>query len=228
MPSQSIPIRELRALDTHRLIPTAYAEPLIFSELLNSDDEIELLYELESITNQRLRSEENLSTAIGPDELVFGVNHFRVINAAFSYAAPLGGRFNSPYRGAWYCSDTLRTALSEVLHHKEIEYQEIGDEGKRTVNYKDFLADIAGELHILSRKSHQKFLVLESYVESQKLAPELFTNGAVGIEYPSSRNTDGTNYVIFRPHSVSNVRADKNFTVTWNKGEPQKYTVTEI
>ena len=54
------------------------------------------------------------------------------------------------------------------------------------------------------------------------------TNGAVGIKYPSSRNTNGTNYVIFRPHSVSNVRADKNFTVTWKKGEPQKYTVTEI
>ncbi len=228
MPVQSIPTKHIRALDTHRLIPTAYAEPLIFSELLDSDEEIGLLYELESITNQRLRAEENLSMGIGSDELVFGINHFRVINAAFTYASPLGGRFNSPQRGAWYCSDTFKTAISEVLHHKEIEYQEIGDEGTRTVNYKDFLADIAGELHILSRKSHQKFLVLESYVESQKLAAELFTNGAVGIKYPSSRNTNGTNYVIFRPHSVSNVRADKNFTVTWKKGEPQKYTVTEI
>ena len=228
MPVQSIPTKHIRALDTHRLIPTAYAEPLIFSELLDSDEEIGLLYELESITNQRLRAEENLSMGIGSDELVFGINHFRVINAAFTYASPLGGRFNSPQRGAWYCSDTFKTAISEVLHHKEIEYLEIGDEKERTVSYREFLADIAGELHVLDRKRHQRLLASDSYVESQKLGSDLLANGAVGIEYPSSRSTDGTNYAIFRPHSVGNVRADKNFRVTWKKGEPQKYSVTEI
>ena len=51
--------------------------------------------------------------------------NYRVINAAFTHANPLGARFSTPERGAWYAAFELATAKAEVIFHKNIEFAEI-------------------------------------------------------------------------------------------------------
>ncbi len=58
---------------------------------------------------------------IGVRELLFGVPYYRVVNAAFTHAHPLGSRFNGPDRGAWYAAFETRTAQAEVAFHKTVQ-----------------------------------------------------------------------------------------------------------
>jgi hypothetical protein len=45
---------------------------------------------------------------------VFGVPNYRIVNAAFVHAHPLGSRFNGPDRGAWYAGFEVETSQAEV------------------------------------------------------------------------------------------------------------------
>jgi RES domain len=49
-----------------------------------------------------------------------------IINAAFTYPHPLGSRFNSADRGAWYAAFQLSTAQAEVAFHKTVHLAEVG------------------------------------------------------------------------------------------------------
>jgi hypothetical protein len=45
--------------------------------------------------DNRLLAENNLLPGIGIHELVFGIPHYRIVNAAFCHVQPLGSRFNA-------------------------------------------------------------------------------------------------------------------------------------
>ena len=75
--------------------------------------------------------------------------HYRVINAAFTHANPLGARFSTPERGAWYAAFELATAKAEVLFHKSIEFAEIDWKEREEIGYDDYLADFTAAFHDL-------------------------------------------------------------------------------
>src|SRR5690606_3095079 len=129
-----------------------------------------------------------------------------VVNAAFCHAHPLGGRFNSPDRGAWYAGFELETSQAEVGFHKSVQLAEI-DRFEETVTYDDYLADVSARVHDLRRaRGFRACLDPASYVESQALAEQLLAAGSLGLVYPSVRRAGGTCLACFRPAIVANVR----------------------
>ncbi len=168
------------------------------------DEDLQLIFELDNATNARLQAEENLSPGISPRELVFHVPNYRVINAAFTHANPLGARFSTPERGAWYAAFELATAKAEVLFHKSIEFAEIDWKEREEIPYDDYLADFtaASTTSWDGERGPQPV----SYVRSQQLAVELMELGSLGIVYPSVRREGGTCIACFRPSLVANVR----------------------
>lgn len=62
--------------------------------------------------------EAGLLPDIGVHELLYGVAYGEIVNAAFTLAAPGGGRFNSARRGAWYAALERETSVAEVAFHK--------------------------------------------------------------------------------------------------------------
>src|SRR5262249_53914984 len=163
---------------------------------------------------------------IGLEELVFGVPHAAVINAAFCHANPLGGRFNGPDRGAWYASFDLVTSQAEMGFHKTVQLAEIG-RFEDTVTYDDYLADFSASFHDLRRA--RGFGVCrhpERYVESQLLAERLLDRAALGIVYPSVRHAGGTCIACFRPALVANVRRHKTYRFSW-RGKPEPVIAVE-
>ena len=138
----------IRQLDTHRLIPSNYSEggDSVLARIADDDDHLQDIFDLDHATNDRLLSENDLLPGIGVDELVFGVSSYRIINAAFTHAHPLGSRFNGPDRGAWYAGFALETSQAEVAWHKSVELAEI-DWFTESVTYDDYLADFGGEYH---------------------------------------------------------------------------------
>jgi RES domain-containing protein len=196
--------------DTHRLIPAKYAEsePSVLRRIARNERELRDLFELDSATNERLLGEGNLLPGITVHELVFGVPHYHIINAAFTHAQPNGSRFNGPGRGAWYAGFALETAQAEVAFHFGEELREIPAWAHpETRAYRDYFADFRAEFHDIRNDSRfSSSLNPNSYRESQRLANDLLNQGSAGVIYPSVRHPRGTCIGCFRPALVTNVR----------------------
>jgi len=212
------PVTLTRQFDTHRLVPSRHLQEgdSVLVDIANDDADLQAIFELDAATNDRLLAEHQLLPGIGPEELVFAVPHASVINAAFTHAHPLGGRFSGPDRGAWYAGFELATAQREVAFHKSVQLAEVG-RFEDSVTYDDYLADFSASFHDLRRaRGFRAYLDPASYVRSQALAEELLDAGALGIVYPSVRNTGGTCLACFRPALVVNVRRHKTYRLTWD------------
>lgn len=205
--------------DTHRLIPAKYTErePSVLRRIARNDRELQDLFELDSATNERLLGESNLLPGITVHELVFGVPHYHIINAAFTHAQPAGSRFNGPERGAWYAGFALETAQAEVAFHFGEELRELPAwPYAETRAYRDYLADFRAEFHDLRNDPRfRSCLNPNSYNDSQHLARDLLNHGSAGIIYPSVRDRGGTCIGCFRPALVTNVREGGLTTISF-------------
>ena len=211
----TIPVSNIRCFDTHRLLPAKYSPNFdsVLTRIADGED-LKLIFELDDATNARLQAEEGLSPDISVRDLVFDVPCYRVINAAFTHANPLGGRFSTPHRGAWYAAFELTTAKAEVLFHKSVEFAEIDWKEREEIQYDDYLADFTAPFHDL-RGIEDDALSPTSYIRSQELAVELMELGSLGIVYPSVRREGGTCLACFRPSIVANVRKSTPYRLIW-------------
>lgn len=218
----------VRQLDTHRLVPSRHHPrgDSVLVAIADDEEHLQAIFEIEGATNDRLLAEQELLPGIGLEELVFAVPFATVVNAAFSHPNPLGSRFSSPDRGAWYAGFELATAQAEVAFHKSVQLAEVG-RFDDTVTYDDYVADFSGSFHDLRRdRTFRVCLDPTSYVESQALAEQLLEAGSLGLVYPSVRRTGGTCLACFRPALVTNVRRKKTYRFTWN-GKPEPAITVE-
>jgi hypothetical protein len=212
----ALPLTDLRRFDTHRLLPSKYSPNYdsVLTRIADNDEDLQRIFELDNATNARLLAEENRSPGISQRELVFHVPNYRVINAAFTHSHPLGARFSTPERGAWYAAFELATSKAEVIFHKSIEFAEIDWKEREEISYDDYLADFTAAFHDL-RGVADEALSPTSYVRSQQLAVELIELGSLGVIYPSVRREGGTCVACFRPSVVANVRKSMGYRLIW-------------
>ncbi len=221
------PVSSLRQFDTHRLIPSKYLPggDSVLTSIADDKAHLDVIFDLDNATNDRLQAENDLLPGIGIHELVFAVPNYRIINAAFTHAHPRGSRFNGPDRGAWYAGFELETAQQEVAWHKSVEYAEI-DYWNDSITYDDFLADFDGAFHdIRGSAGYEACLAPDSYVAAQGLAAELLNAGSLGLVYPSVRYEGGTCIACCRPAIVGNVRRDRRYRFTWDSGKKPRIDV---
>ena len=221
------PVRLVRQRDTHRLIPSRHLTggDSVLVWIADDDAHLQAIFELDAATNDRLLAEHQMLPGIGVEELVFGVPHAAVINASFCHANPLGARFSSPDRGAWYAGFEIATSQAEVGFHKSVQLAEIG-RFEDTVTYDDYIADLSASFHDLRHAAgFRKYLDPDSYVESQALAEDLLDAGSLGVVYPSVRRARGTCVACFRPAVVGNVRRGKTYRFTWSGQQEPVVTI---
>jgi hypothetical protein len=218
------PAISLREFDTHRLIPSKYLpeNASVLAAIADDQPHLDVIFDLDNATNDRLVAENNLLPGIGVHELVFAVPNYRIVNAAFTHAHPGGSRFNGPDRGAWYAGFELETAQREVAWHKSVEYAEI-DYWNDSITYDDFLADFDAAFHDIRKQAEfESCLRPDTYAASQGLGAELLGQGALGLIYPSVRHHSGTCVVCFRPAIVGNVRRDRRYRFSWDRAPTPK------
>ena len=214
----------LRRNDTHRLIPSKYSEvgDSVLIRIADDDTHLRDIFDLDNATNDRLLAENDVLPGIGIHELVFGVPCFRIVNAAFCHAHPLGSRFNGPDRGAWYAAFELATSQAEVAFHKAVELAEV-DWLDEEVAYDDYLADFSAEFHdIRDDGRFADSLAADTYLASQALAQQLLGAASLGVVYPSVRRKGGTCLACFRPALVMNVRKGRTYRFAWTGGPKPK------
>jgi hypothetical protein len=214
--------RLVRQNDTHRLIPSKYSEAgaSVLSRIAADAAHLRDIFDLDNATNERLLAENGLLPGIGIRELVFGVPYYRIVNAAYCHAHPLGSRFNGPDRGAWYAAFEIETSQVEVAFHKAIELAEV-QWFEEQETFDDYLADFSAEFHdIRGDEQFADCLAPDSYTASQDLAYQLLDADSLGVIYPSVRNASGTCVACFRPALVMNVRKGRTYRFAW-QGNPQ-------
>ena len=210
-----LPTTRLRARNTCRLVPSRYPAAGILDEIASPED-LPLLIELESWTNDRISAELGLLHRLPPDEWVTGRPMASVVMAAFCHPRVGGGRFNGADRGAWYAGRDLDTAHAEVTYHRTAELAEIGVFETR-VQVRLYLADFAAVFHDLRAAAPEYAAVYDpvSYTASQALGRELLESGSNGVVYRSVRRRGGECICCFRPRLVANVRPDAHFEYRW-------------
>ena len=220
MPADRVPpVALVRQANTHRLIPSKSGESVLV-QIADDDEHLDAIFALDDATNDRLRAEQQLLAGIGLEELVFGVPHYHIVNASFCHAHPLGSRFSSPDRGAWYAGFELATSQAEVAFHRTVQLAEIA-RFDDIVTYDDYLADFSASFHDLRTvRGFADCLDPQSYVRSQELAERLLDAGSLGVVYPSVRRAGGTCLACFRPPLVGNVRRGKTYRFAWS-GAPE-------
>jgi hypothetical protein len=212
--------------DTHRLIPAQFADggASVLARLTDDEDVLNSIFELDNATNDRLLAESRLSPGIDQRELVFGIPSYRIVNATFCHPAPVGSRFNSPERGAWYAGFELKTSQAEVAYHRRLWLEETAWDEEDSADYQDYLADFRTEFHDLRESAeHAECLSPTSYAASQAIAAQLLKAGSAGIAYPCVRRAGGTCIACFRPVLVINVRLGHvyNFVFADSKSAPR-------
>jgi RES domain-containing protein len=214
----------LRRNDTHRLIPSRYSEAgdSVLARIADGDAHLDDIFDLDNASNDRLIAEGNLLPGIGIHELVFGVPQYRIVNAAFCHAHPLGSRFNGPERGAWDAAFELETAQAEVAYHKSVELAEVSWLAEESITYDDYLADFSADFHDLRDEQFADCLAPDGYLASQSLAQQLLDASSLGVVYPSVRRKGGTCLACFRPALVMNVRKGRTYRHVWTgRAEPE-------
>ena len=205
------PAVRLRRSGTHRLIPSRYPPSGILDRIADPAD-LEMIFELEGWTNDRISGELGLLHSIPRDEWVVGRAMATVVMAAYCHPHPAGGRFNLPDRGAWYAAVSIDTAHAEAATHRSAELAEIGVLEAR-LEMREYLADFDAVFHDVrgARRAYAKLRDPDDYSASQALARKLLRAGSNGIAYPSVRDPGGDCLTCFRPRLVRNVRVGEHF-----------------
>ena len=202
-------------MDNCRLIPARYPSTGVLDKVAKPED-LELILQLESLTNDRVRNELGNLHRLPKSEWVSGKPYSSIIMGSFCHASPLGGRFNSRDRGAWYAARTLDTALAEIAYHRTKELLEVRVT-ESVVRMRLFQSDFTGEVHDARRaiSENEPIHDPQGYGASQELGAELLADGANGIVYRSVRHPGGECLACFRPKMVENVRAAQYYEFRW-------------
>jgi hypothetical protein len=213
---------------TVRLVSTARLRDAVLLDLVDKD-ELAALAEIEGATSQRLISQARGTASIAAEELIHGVPHAAIINAAFVYANPRKpNRFNGSHRGAWYAALDVETCIAEIAFHMTEFLADAGD-FNACVDYSELFASFAGEFADL--RPHAKLDCLNpdpaiGYPAGNALAEAVRAKGYNGIIYPSVRRSGGTCFAVLFPHAVQSVAQGDVFRMQW-AGRPEP-TCTKV
>jgi RES domain-containing protein len=188
-----------------RVIHSRFPPTNVFDSV-DAEDQL-LLAELEGQTNDRLANWQEWMPA---DEVQSGPG-WGAVMASFCHFSP--GRFNDSTFGAYYCSKTIETAISEWSYHAGLVWKDhrLTDIADATV--RSYVGEFQKEL--VDVRQHSRFHG-ESYEESQLLAKFLKIEKHAGVIYQSVRHEEGVCVGLFYPNATTPVRQSSHFTIQWN------------
>jgi len=187
----------------------------LFEDVADPAD-LEAVFEIEAMTNDRLREEVGDLKLIPAEDRVAGPGTSAIM-AAFTHLNPSGDRFTDGSYGVFYASLTLKTAIAETKHHRT-HFMEATDEPAQELDMRVYAADLDSALHDIRgfRESHPAYYHPTNYGMSQELAQHLRDEGSDGIAYQSVRHEGGECAAIFRPRLLSNCRQERHVCYVWD------------
>lgn len=187
-----------------RLVPSRFPTVGVFDELVDSEEELRILFNLEMMTNERLNTPIGRLERLPAGSVATGRGAHQIM-AAWVHCHEDGGRFNDGSLGAWYASHTVMTAIDETVFHltrrlskseggfpQQIQMRELRTTVKAT------LVDLCGQQKLLPRLYHPTdYSASQSFSRSHRWP--FSASGIDGIQYDSVRSEAGVNVCVFKP-----------------------------
>lgn len=209
------PLSQVDWLPSWRIIPSRFPPIALFERVADPGD-LEAVYEIEGLTNPRLRDQAGDIQLVQPEDRVSGPGT-SVIMAAFTHLNPEGSRFTDGSFGVYYAANDLDTAITETVYHRE-RFMRATGEGRMDLDMRVYLADLSAKMRDLRTRQANYALVYHdsNYAAGQHLAVELRKQGANGIVYDSVRRPGGECVAAFRPRLLSNCRQERHLCYVWD------------
>ena len=209
------PVARVRWRPCQRIVPSRFPPIQLFERVTDPAD-LEAVFELEALTNPRLRDEAGVIGLVPPQDRIAGPGT-AVIMAAFTHLNPDGSRFSDGSYCVFYAAKDLDTAIAETKHHRE-RFMSATGQGRMELDMRVYLVDLDGDLHDLRGRTDSLLLVYHEsdYTAGRHLARTLREAGSNGIAYDSVRRAGGECVAVFRPPLLSNARQERHLCYVWD------------
>lgn len=204
-------------LQAYRLVNSKFPPVALFDDVADAD-EFEVLYQIQELTNPRLKNEVGRLELIRRSEIPFGIPGCSYATAPFTHVNPAGSRFSDGSFGVLYLADTLETALAEVKHHQSLYWSNVP-----SLNYERFVFRglscsfvEAGMKDATSISMTDPVYDPDDYTDSRRLGKWVKEAGCPGLRYNSVRMHGCYCWALMTPKPVLSVIQAAHYEMVWN------------
>ncbi|MGA9421382.1 MAG: RES family NAD+ phosphorylase [Rhodanobacteraceae bacterium] len=195
-----------------RIVASRFPAVGLFDRVAEPAD-LEAVFEIEGLTNARIREEIGALRLIPPERRVSGPGTTPIM-AAFTHLNPAGSRFSDGSFGVFYAAHERDTAIDETVYHRERFLRESA-QGPIDIQMRAYVTKIRGRLHDI-RGNWSALHDADSYAASQGMAIRLRRQGSNGIVHDSVRHAGGQCVAVFYPDLVAPCVQAAHYTYRWD------------
>jgi hypothetical protein len=195
-----------------RLVPSRFPPQGVFDRIADLAD-LDALYAIEALTNDRLREELGQLELVPRARRVSGPG-MQPVMAAFTHINADGSRFSDGTYGVFYAAQALDTAVAETMYHRA-KYMAATAEPAMKIEMRCYRMHVRGRLHDL-RRGWKEMLDPDDYRAPQALARSLREAGSDGVVYPSVRDAGGLCVGVFHPDRVGPCIQASHLIYAWD------------
>lgn len=212
--ADDVPVRPVDWPRSVRIVPSRFPPVGVFDRVARPS-ELESVFAVEAMTNERLREETGNITCVAPGDRMVGPGTTPIM-AAFTH--PRVSRFSDGSFGIYYCAAGARTAVRETVHHRE-RFLAHGGFEPMNLEMREYLAPLRAELHDLRglAATCPGLYHPDDYTRSQAFGARLRAAGSWGIVYDSVRDPDGGECAgVLRPPALGPCIQGRHLIYQWD------------
>lgn len=198
---------------SHRIVPSIFPPRGLFDAVADPAD-LDAVFALEALTNDRLREQAGHLRRIPPERRVSGPGTTPVMSA-FTHVHPDGGRFSTAKFGAYYAARELPTAIAETVYHRE-RFLRASNEPPIDLQMRSYQGNVRADLHDVRGGDWRRLHDPHSYAISQAFATRLRDKGSEGIVFDSVRKPGGQCVALFYPDLIGPVKQGPHLLYRWD------------
>lgn len=198
--------------NNYRIIPSVYP-PINFFENIIDPSEMETLWEIESLTNERLREEAGDIFLVKPEDRLSGPGS-SIIMAAFTHIGR-PTRFSDGSFGIYYAGFSLKTAIQETKFHRE-QFLTATNQMPTEITMRVYQSHLQKKVYSIIKDEYQYLHHPNEHHASQLFGTQLKVQGVWGILYNSVRDKGGHCVAVLRPPAIAIPTVLTHLRYCWN------------
>ena len=202
--------------EAHRIVPSPDAPVAAFASLVDDPAELEVLLQVEALTNPLAREASGNLPAIPADRRYRGPLAGLVM---LPFLLPRESRFSDGFYGVLYTADIVDTALDEAAYHAGRRLAAAAAPAGTTLRLFGYTLHVAGDVVDAQRGRDgvaDDISDPDSWSAAQTLGRTLRTEGHIGLHYTSVRRSSGTCVGAFWPDIVRSAAEASRWLLFWN------------
>ena len=196
----------------HRLVPSHFP-PINLFEAVADPEDLEILYAVEALTNDRLRDETGNLSLVAAEDRIAGPGSTPVM-AAFTHIG-VPSRFTDGCYGVYYAARDLQTAIAETRHHRE-NFLRATREPDTELTLREYVGKVTLPLHDIRHPHYSELHDPHDYGPSQRFARQLREQASPGLYYNSVRDPGGECIAAFKPRVLTIPAQGGHYRYVWS------------